>query len=67
MMEEAQAQAHMRASSIKWCRNFIWTGDILKKGITTVNWAKICSPIENGGLKIINLHLENNAYFLKLA
>jgi len=21
----------------KWFRNFIWTGDILKKGITTVN------------------------------
>jgi len=32
-----------------------------------VNWDTICSPIENGGLKIINLRHENNAYLLKLA
>ena len=48
-------------------RNFIWTGNILKKGITIVNWATICSSLENRGLKIINLHRENNAYLLKLA
>jgi len=51
----------------QWCRNFIWAGDILKKGIAIVNCATICSPLENGGLKIINLHHENNAYLLKLA
>jgi len=51
----------------QWCQNFIWTGDILKKDTTIVNWAMICSPIENGGLKIINLHHKNNAYLLKLA
>jgi len=51
----------------QWCRNFIWSGDIMKKGITIVNWAMICSPTENGGLKIINLHHENNAYLLKFA
>jgi len=39
----------------------------MKKGITTVNWGMICSPLENRGLKIINLHHENNAYLLKLA
>jgi len=39
----------------KWTRNFILTGDIMKKGIATVNWDKICSPLENGGLKINNL------------
>jgi len=50
----------------QWNRNFIWTGDIMKKGIATINWAKICSPLENGGLKIINLHHENNVYHLKL-
>jgi len=49
----------------QWCTNFIWTGDILEKGITTVSWAKICSHFENGGLKIINLHRENNAYLFK--
>jgi len=51
----------------QWCGNFIWIGDILKKGITTINWATICSPIENEGLKIINLHHENNAHLLNLA
>jgi len=53
----------------EWFRNFIWIGDILKKkkkGIVTVNWDTICS-LENGGLKIINLCHENNAYLLKLA
>jgi len=46
----------------QWCRNFIWTGDILIKGIVIVNWDTICSPLENGCLKIINLRRENNAY-----
>jgi len=32
-----------------------------------VNWDKICSPVENGGLKIINLRHENNAYLFKFA
>jgi len=39
----------------------------MNKCIVTVNWNTICSPIENGGLKIINLRHENNAYLLKLA
>jgi len=38
-----------------------------KKGIKIVNWAKICSPLKHEGLKIINLHHENNVYLLKLA
>jgi len=49
----------------QWCQNFIWTGDIMKKGIVTVNWDMICSPLENRILKIINLRHENNAYLLK--
>jgi len=32
-----------------------------------VNWDTLCSPLENVGLKIINLRHENNAYILKLA
>jgi len=51
----------------QWCRNFIWIGDILKTHIVIVNWDMICSPLENGGLKIINLRHENNAYLFKLA
>jgi len=39
----------------------------MKKGIATLNWATICSPLENRGFKIINLHHENYAYLLKLA
>jgi len=38
----------------------------MKKGIATVSRAKICSPVENGGLKINNLQHENNAYLFKL-
>ena len=51
----------------QWCRNFIWTGDILKKDMVTMNWDTICSPLENGGLKIINFRRENDAYLFKLA
>ena len=51
----------------QWCQNFIWIGDILKKGIATVHWATICPLLENGSLNIINLHHENNVYLLKLA
>jgi len=50
----------------QWCRNFIWTGDILTKGIATVNWTTLCSPFENDSLKIIDLHHEKNIYLLKL-
>ena len=32
-----------------------------------MNWDTIFSPLENGGLKNINLHHENNAYLLKFA
>jgi len=39
----------------------------MRKDISTVNWFTLCSPFENGGLKIINIHHENNAYLLKLA
>jgi len=39
----------------------------MKKDIVTVNWDMIFSPIENGGLKIINLHHKNKVYLLKLA
>jgi len=38
----------------------------MNKGTSTANWFKICSPIENEGLKINNLQHENNAYLLKL-
>jgi len=39
----------------------------MKKCIVIVNCDTICSSLENGGLKIINLRHENNAYLLKLS
>ena len=39
----------------------------MNKGIATINQPKICSPLENGGLKTINLHHENNVNLFKLA
>ena len=38
----------------QWCQNFSWIGDILKKGIATVNWDRICVrmydfKLEGGG------------------
>jgi len=38
----------------------------MKKGVVIVNWTKIYSPFENGGLKINNLRHKNNDYLLKL-
>jgi len=37
----------------------------MEKDTIRVNWAKICSPINNGGLKIINLYNGNNVYLFK--
>lgn len=51
----------------QWVKNFIWTVDILKQGLATVNWSKICASNNEGSLKVTNLHIENNAYLLKLA
>ena len=31
-----------------------------------MNWDTLCSPLENGSLKVINLRHKNNAYLLKL-
>jgi len=51
----------------KWVRNFIWAGDINKKGFVTVNWGTISNLNSKGGLQVINFQLENKAYLLRFA
>lgn len=36
----------------RFINNFIWTGDIHKRGVATVKWKNICKPIEEKGLGI---------------
>ena len=48
-------------------RNFIWSASINDKGLVTMKWNKMCRPKQEGGLRIINLNLSNQAVMLKLA
>jgi hypothetical protein len=47
-------------------RNFIWSGDITKRKLVTVSWAKVCKPVAEGGLGIRSLVKLNEASNLKL-
>lgn len=47
-------------------RNFIWTGDIRKRGFTSVAWARVCSPKEEGGLGLRSISTANRALPLHL-
>ncbi|KAL6197994.1 hypothetical protein ACLB2K_027786 [Fragaria x ananassa] len=38
-----------------WCRNFLWSGSIDKRGIPLVAWKSCCSPIAEGGLGLKQL------------
>lgn len=46
-------------------RNFLWTGDILKKKLVTVAWHIVCTPKFAGGLGIRILSSMNKAAILK--
>ena len=50
----------------KWCRNFIWSGDIEKRKMVTVSWYTVCKPLEEGGLGLRSLTTLNEASNLKL-
>lgn len=47
--------------------NFIWTGDLQKRGAVTVKWEEICKPFEEFGLGIRDLEEFNTAGMVKLA
>lgn len=47
-------------------RNFIWSGDIMKKGSVTVSWIRCCTPVE-GGLNLRSIQSMNEAFLIRLA
>ncbi|KAL6182579.1 hypothetical protein ACLB2K_043998 [Fragaria x ananassa] len=48
-----------------WCRKFLWSGSIDKRGIPLVAWKSCCSPIAEGGLGLKQLVLLNRSLLLK--
>ncbi|KAL8542630.1 hypothetical protein ACS0TY_003492 [Phlomoides rotata] len=49
-------------------RNFLWSGDILKKNTScSVSWSRCSSPIDEGGLGIHSIRLANDSFVCKLA
>lgn len=50
-----------------WIRNFIWSGDVLKRKVCTVSWSIMCRSWAEGGLNIKPTQLINEALILKLA
>ncbi|KAK9931811.1 hypothetical protein M0R45_019074 [Rubus argutus] len=48
-----------------WCRNFLWSGSINKRGIPLVAWKSCCAPISEGGLGLKQLVLLNRSLLLK--
>ena len=49
----------------QWMRNFIWSGNIQVRKLTTVAWHKVCSSLEAGGLGVRKLRALNDAANLK--
>ncbi|XP_010431573.1 PREDICTED: uncharacterized protein LOC104715904 [Camelina sativa] len=48
------------------CRNFLWNGDVTKRGSAKVAWSNVCLPKEEGGLGLRNLSFWNRTLCLKL-
>ncbi|KAK9930542.1 hypothetical protein M0R45_027578 [Rubus argutus] len=49
----------------RWVRNFIWSGNVLTGGFSTVAWANCCTPIDEGGLGLKNFPILNQSFLLK--
>ncbi|MCH80548.1 ribonuclease H protein [Trifolium medium] len=50
----------------KCIRNFIWSGDIVKRKLVTISWKKICRPYSQGGLNLRSLTTLNSSTNLSL-
>ncbi|KAL8546893.1 hypothetical protein ACS0TY_006563 [Phlomoides rotata] len=49
-------------------RNFLWTGDISRRNTScSVSWARVCSPLDEGGLGVRSIRLANDSFICKLA
>ncbi|KAL6144809.1 hypothetical protein ACLB2K_055499 [Fragaria x ananassa] len=50
-----------------WCRNFLWSGSIDKRGVPLVAWKTCCAPMDEGGLGLKQLGVLNRSLLLKKA
>ncbi|KAL8511852.1 hypothetical protein ACS0TY_018329 [Phlomoides rotata] len=49
-------------------RNFLWTEDINRRNNScTVSWARVCAPLEEGGLVVRSIRHANDSFICKLA
>jgi hypothetical protein len=47
------------------CRNFLWTGDILKSKSALVTWRTVCLPKNKGGLGLFEIKACNESFIAK--
>jgi hypothetical protein len=47
------------------CRNFLWTGDVLRSKSALVAWKQVCLPKDEGGLAVFNIKARNDSFFAK--
>ncbi|XP_061367124.1 uncharacterized protein LOC133310245 [Gastrolobium bilobum] len=66
-VENNMMPVHVCNDIEKLQRNFIWGDEELKRKAHYVAWEVMCQPKECGGLGIINLRLQNEAFMHKLA
>ena len=48
------------------CSRFLWSGNIEKKGLTKVSWAKVCLPKDEGGLGLKRVASWNRTLCLRM-
>jgi len=47
------------------CRNFLWTGSIIRNKSALVAWKNVCLPKAEGGLGLYNITARNNCFLVK--
>jgi len=47
------------------CRNFLWTGDVLRSKSVLVAWKQVCLPKDEGGLAVLDIKARNDSFFAK--